>query len=95
MTRWLLTMWSLFILGSGLGACSSSGDGMLTRAELASGNDDYCQVGSVTGIAALSGPQAAYSQCMQQRYATGAAGFRPEDSYEPGQASSLAAVGRN
>jgi hypothetical protein len=36
------------------------------------------------------GPQAAYSQFMQQRYAAGAVGFWPEDSYAP---SSLATAG--
>jgi hypothetical protein len=95
MTRRPLLVCSLIILALGLGSCSSSGDGMMTRAELASDNDNYCQVGSASGMAALTGPQAAYSQCMQERYTAGAAGFRPEDSYEPGQSLSLAAVGRN
>jgi hypothetical protein len=94
MNRWLLIGCALLILPLGLGACSSSGNDMLNRAELTADNDDYCQVGSTSGMAILNGPQAAYSQCMQQRYASGAGNFRSEDSYAPGQPSSLAAIGR-
>ncbi|MGA8616575.1 MAG: hypothetical protein WB760_33735 [Xanthobacteraceae bacterium] len=69
---------------------------MTTRAELAANNDDNCQVasGPLSGMTALTGRQAAYSQCMQERYAAGSAGFRPEDSYAPGQSSSLSAIGQ-
>jgi hypothetical protein len=92
-TRWLLISCSLAVL-LGVGGCSSSSDGMMTRAELAADSDDYCRSGSPTGLALLGSPQAAYSQCMQERYTTGASGFRSEDSFEAGQPSSLSAVGR-
>ena len=96
MARWLLISCSMAVFAMGLGACSSSGDGMTTRAELAANNDDNCQVGSgpLSGLAALSGPQAAYRQCLQERYSAGSAGFRPEDSFAAGHPSSLAAVGQ-
>ncbi len=96
MARWLLISCSMVALAVGLGACSSSGDEITTRAELAANNDDNCQIapGPLSGLAALNGPQAAYNQCMRERYAAGSAGFRPEDSFAPGQSSSLAAVGR-
>jgi hypothetical protein len=90
MTRWLIVLSPLIAFS--LGGCSSSGDELLTRAELAADNADYCKAGSMTGMAALNGSQAAYTQCMQQRYAAGAAGFRREDSFASGRASSLATV---
>ena len=96
MARWLLVSCSMVVLAAGLGACSSAGDEMTTRAELAANNDDNCQVasGPLSGMNALIGPQAAYNQCMQERYAAGSAGFRPEDSFAAGQPSSLAAIGQ-
>ncbi len=95
MTRLLLISCSVIVLAFSLGACSSSFNGFGTQAELAADADDYCRSGGAAlGIAALNGAQAAYNQCVQQRFTTGAAGFRSEDSYAPGQASSLAAVSR-
>ena len=82
MTRLPLILCAVVVLAFGLGACSSSYDGFASRAQLAADVDDYC-----------SG-QVAYSRCAQQRFAAGAAGFRSEDSYAPGQASSLAAIGQ-
>lgn len=92
--RQLLISSSMIVLAVGLGACSSSYDGFAARAELAANSDDYCQNGGAAlGMAALNGAQAAYSQCMQQRYTAGAAGFRSEDSYAPGQSTTLSAIG--
>lgn len=94
--RWLLTSCSMIVLAIGLGACSSSFDGLTTQAAFGADNDGMCQVGSgpATGMAALNGAQTAYAQCMQQRFAAGSMGFRPEDSFAPGRPASLAAIGQ-
>jgi hypothetical protein len=72
MTRWLLISGLVIALGFGLGACSSSVGGLTAQANLVGDNDNMCQG---------TGSQAAYAQCMQQRYASGSAGYNEEDGH--------------
>jgi hypothetical protein len=72
MTRWLLICGFMIVASLGLGACSSSVGGLSAQANLVGDNDDMCQG---------TGSQAAYAQCMQQRYASGSAGYNEEDGH--------------
>lgn len=90
MTKWPLISCFVIVSGLGLGACSSSSDGLMAQANLASTANDMCDSGRgvATGLAALSGPQAAYGQCVQQSYASGQAGYNAEEGhFAPGSQS--------
>jgi hypothetical protein len=70
MTRLLLISGFMIALGLGLGACSASSlNGLSAQANLVGENDDMCQG---------AGSQGAYAQCMQQRSASGSAGYNEE-----------------
>jgi hypothetical protein len=70
------------VLGLTLGACSSSGDGLLSQANLMGDSSDSCgnATGVPTGLAALNG-HAAYAQCMQDHYASGQMGYDEEQGH--------------
>jgi hypothetical protein len=73
MTKWLLISGFVVALGLGLGACSASPfGGLATQANLAGDNDAMCQG---------AGSGAAYAQCMQQRSASGSAGYNEEEGH--------------
>jgi hypothetical protein len=74
MTRWLTIAALVAALGLGLGACSASSPlgGFAAQANLVGANDDMC---------GGAGSQAAYAQCMQQRYASGSAGYDEESGH--------------
>ncbi len=86
MTKWLTISGVVIALGLGLGACSSSTDGLMAQANLMGDSDDMCQGAS---------SQAAYAQCMQQRSASGSAGYDEESGhFAPGShPTSLSDVG--
>jgi hypothetical protein len=83
MSRWRLMSGFVIVLGLGLGACSSSSDGLLGQVNLAGQANEMCDSGSgaPTGIAALNGPQAAYAQCMQDHLASGQMGYDEEEGH--------------
>ena len=82
MTRWPLIAGVVIVLGLGLCACSSSGDGLMAQANFGSQASDMCDTGGVaTGIAALNGSQAAHAQCMQSQYASGQMGYDAESGH--------------
>jgi len=85
----------VILLSLALGACSSSSDGLMVQANLASANDDMCRsTGVPTGVAMLNGSQGAYAQCMQQRFGSGV-GYDEEGHFAPGsQSTSLFNAGR-
>ena len=92
MSKWPLISCFVIVSGLALGACSSSSDGLMAQANLASDSADMCQSsGTPTGVALLNGSQAAYAQCMQQQYASGQAGYNAEEGhFAPGaQSTSL------
>jgi|HubBroStandDraft_6_1064221.scaffolds.fasta_scaffold1322023_2 hypothetical protein len=72
MTRLLLISGFVIALGFGLGACSSSVGGLSAQANLVGDSDDMCQ---------SAGSGAAYAQCMQQRSASGSAGYDEESGH--------------
>lgn len=86
MTKWPLICGFVAVLGLGLGACSSSTGGLMDQANFAGQSSDMCDSGSgaPTGIAALNGPRAAYAQCMQDRYASGAGYDEEQGRFAPG-----------
>jgi len=97
MSRWLLVPGFMLALGLGLGACSSSSDGLLAQANLAGQASEMCDSGSgaPTGIAAVNGSQARYAQCMQDHMASGQMGYDEEEGhFAPGShATSLFRAG--
>ena len=73
MIRWALISCFVIVSGLGVGACSSSSvDGLKAQANLMGENDEMCQ---------STGSPAAYSRCMQQRYASGSAGYDEEEGH--------------
>jgi hypothetical protein len=97
MTKLLLISCSVAVLAGALGACSSSPFDSLAQAKLAGRNDDMCQAGDgpASGMAALNGAGAAYTQCMQERSASQPMGFSQGGRFAPGStSSSLADIGR-
>ncbi|MFZ3308426.1 MAG: hypothetical protein WB868_08170 [Xanthobacteraceae bacterium] len=97
MIKWALIGGVVVVLGLSLGACSSSGDGLLSQANLVGDSSDTCgsSTGVATGIASLNGPHAAYAQCMQDQYASGQMGYDEESGhFAPGsQPASLSSLG--
>lgn len=83
MGKRLLICGFVAVLGLALGACSSSGDGLLNQANLMGDSSDACgsSTGVPTGLAALNGPHAAYAECMQNQYASGQAGYNEEEGH--------------
>jgi hypothetical protein len=83
MSKWLLISGFVIVLGLGLGACSSSSDGLLGQANLLGQSSDMCDSGRGVpmGIAGLNGSQAAYAQCMQDHLASGQAGYDEEEGH--------------
>jgi hypothetical protein len=83
MSRLPLIFGFVIVLGLGLGACSSSSDGLLAQANLVGEASSMCDAGrgAPTGIAALNGSQAAYAECMQDRLAPGQMGYDEEDGH--------------
>jgi len=72
MTERALIVCALIIAALGLAACSDAGN-PLAQMKLIGQSDDMCQQGGAgNGMAA---PQAAYGQCMQERYSGGYMGF--------------------
>ena len=86
MSRWPLISGFVIALGLGLGACSSSSDGLLAQANLAGQASEMCDSGrgAPAGTAALIGSQAAYAQCMQNHLAAGAGYDEEEGQFAPG-----------
>ena len=83
MSRWPLISGFVIVLGLGLGACSSSSNGLLAEINLAGQASDVRDLdgGAPTGIAALNGSQATYAQCMRDHYASGQMGYDEEDGH--------------
>jgi hypothetical protein len=83
MRRWPLISGFVIVLGLGLGACSSSSDGLLGQVNLAGQASEMCDSGrgATTGIAALNGSQASYAQCMQDHLASGQMGYDEEEGH--------------
>jgi hypothetical protein len=72
MTERALIICVLIIAALGLSACGDAGN-PLAQMKLFGQSDDICQQGGAgNGMAA---PQAAYAQCMQDRYSGGYMGF--------------------
>jgi hypothetical protein len=72
MTERALIICVLIISALGLSACGDAGN-PLAQMKLVGQSDDMCQQsGAGNGMA---GPQAAYSECMQDRYSGGQMGF--------------------
>ena len=86
MSRWPLISGFVIALSLGLGACSSSSDGLLSQVNLAGEASETCDSGrgAPTGIAALTGSQAAFAQCMQNHLAAGAGYDEEEGQFAPG-----------
>jgi hypothetical protein len=82
MTERALTVFVLIIAALALSACGDAGN-PLAQMKLIGQSDDMCQQGGAgDGMAA---PQAAYAQCMQNRYSDGAMGFGSSGSrFAPG-----------
>jgi hypothetical protein len=92
MRRWPLISGFVIVLGLGLGACSSSSDGLLGQVNLAGQASEMCDSGrgATTGIAALNGSQASYAQCMQDHLASGQMGYDEEEGhFAPGSHPTL------
>ncbi len=83
MSRWPLISGFVIVSGLGLGACSSSSNGLLAEVILAGQASDMCDSGGAppTGIAALNGSQATYAQCMRDHYASGQMGYDEEEGH--------------
>ena len=73
MSRWPLISGFVIVLGLGLGACSSSSDGLLAQANLLGESSEMFDFGRgvPTGNAELIGSQAAYAQCMENHLKAG------------------------
>jgi hypothetical protein len=80
MMKWPLISCFVVVSGLALGACSSSSfSGLTAQANLVGQNDEMCQGAST---------QSAYAGCMQQRYASGSAGYDEESGhFVPGSQS--------
>jgi hypothetical protein len=82
MTERALIIGVLIVSALGLSACADAGNPM-AQMKLAGQADDMCQQGGAGN--GMMGPQAAYGQCMQERYSSGAMGFGSSDSrFAPG-----------
>jgi hypothetical protein len=86
MRKRLLICGIVAVVGLTLGACSSSGDGMMAQANLAGQSSDMCDSGQgvATGLAGLQGSQAAHAQCMQNQYTSGAGYDEESGHFAPG-----------
>jgi hypothetical protein len=83
MIRWPLIACFVVAGGLGLGACSSSTDGLMAQANLVGESSSMCDSGGgvPTGLAALDGAQSARAQCMQDHYGTGQMGYDEEEGH--------------
>jgi hypothetical protein len=81
MARRILIGCVLIVSAVGLGACGDAGN-PLAQMKLVGQSDDMCQQdGAGDGMA---GPQAAYAQCMQDRFSGGQMGFSQGGRFAPG-----------
>jgi hypothetical protein len=92
MARRTLIVCVLIASAIGLGACGDAGN-PLAQMKLVGQSDDMCQQGGAgNGMAA---PQAAYSECMQERSSSSQMGFSQGGRFAPGSnPTSLSQIGQ-